>query len=114
MVTFSSQVKPLLRRRNRKCVWRKYNYIPDDCIKTVMLPLVKESAGKIADTRNYRPISLTTSVSKLIELIILNRYENILISSDNQLGFKKNLSTDMFIFSFKQTVYYYVSKSSPV
>ena len=79
-----------------------------------MLPLVKDSAGNIADANNYRPISLTSVVSKLIELTIHNRYESILISCDNQFGFKKNLSTDMRIFSFKQIVHYYVSKSSPV
>ena len=91
-----------------------HNYIPDDCIKTVMLPLVKDSARNIADANNYRPISLTTVVSKLIELTILNRYESILISCDNQFGFKKNLSMDMCIFSFKQIVHYYGHKSRPV
>ena len=70
-----------------------------------MLPLVKDSAGNIADAKNYRPISLTTVVSKLIELIILNRYESILISCDNQFGFKKNLSTDMCISSLLNKLY---------
>ena len=91
-----------------------HNFIPDDCIKTIMSPLVKDGAGNIADANNYRPISLTTIISKLIELVILNRYEHILISVDNQFGFKKNLSTDMCIFSMKQIVHYYISKSSPV
>ena len=81
----------------------------------MILPLVKDSAGNIAHGNNYRPILLTTVVSKLIELIILNnRYGSTLISYDNQFGFKKNLSTDMCIFSFKQIVHFYVSKSSPV
>ena len=47
-----------------------HNYILDDCIKTVLLPSLKDSAGNIADTNNYRPISPTAIVSKLIKLII--------------------------------------------
>ena len=70
-----------------------------------MLPLVKDSAGNIADAGNYRPIPLTTIVSNLIELIILNFYESTFISCDNQFGFNQNLSTDMNIFSFKQIVH---------
>ena len=75
---------------------------------------MKNSAGNISDANNYRPISLTTVVSNLIELIILNRYKNILISCDNQFVSKKNLSTDMCIFSFEQIVRYYISKSRSV
>ena len=39
---------------------------------------------------------------------------SILISCDNQLGFKKNVSMDMCIFFSKQIVHYYVRKSNPV
>ena len=84
------------------------NYIPDDHLKTLMLPLVKYSAG-------YTTLDLSRQIlSKLIALIILNRCESILISCDNQFGSKKNLSPDMCIFFFKQVVYCYVSKSNAV
>ena len=66
-----------------------HNYIPDGCIKTLMLPLVNYSAGNIADANNYRPISQTTIVPKLIELIILNRYERSSLVVINNLASKR-------------------------
>ena len=43
-----------------------------------------------------------------------NRYQNLLSTTDNQFGFKKNHSTELCVYSLKQIVDYYISKSSPV
>ena len=53
-------------------------------------------------------------MSKLFEIVILNRYENLLCSPDNQFGYKRKHSTDLCIFSFKQVIDYYRNLSSPV
>ena len=69
-------------------------------------PIYKK--GDKADLSNYRPISLLTSFSKVIEKALYNRlveYVNnnkILISQ--QFGFRKNLATEDAIFKLTQEV----------
>ena len=62
---------------------------------------------------NYRPIAVNSVLSKILEYVILNRYDNWLYTTDNQFGFKNKLSTDMCIFTFKQVLEYYRNSSSP-
>ena len=63
---------------------------------------------------NYRPIAITTVLSKVFEIAILGRYEHFLSTSCNQFGFKPGHSTDMAVYSLKHIVDYYSSQSSPV
>jgi hypothetical protein len=64
-----------------------------------------------AEFSNYRPISLLSSFSKIIEKIIYRRlYEhlntnNILV--DEQFGFRENLSTETAIFTFLIRYFYH-------
>ena len=64
-----------------------HGYIPDECLETVIVPIIKDNSGNVSDQSNYRPISLTTIFSKVIEIVLLLRYDNILTSVDNQFGF---------------------------
>jgi hypothetical protein len=51
---------------------------------------------------NYRPVSLLTSFSKVVEKVMFNRLANHLgkyaILSSSQHGFQKNLSTDSAVY----------------
>ena len=91
-----------------------HGYLPGSLIKSTLSPIVKDKSGDATDKNNYRPIALTTVCSKLIEIIILNRYEELFNVSNNQFGFRKNSSTDMCIYAFKQVIDYYRKYSSPV
>ena len=83
-------------------------------MKTVIVPIVKDAKGDVSSKDNYRPIAITSVPSKIIEILILNRYEALLCTSDNQFGFKNNGSTDMCVFTLKQIIDYYRSNGSPV
>ena len=65
--------------------------------KIQIFPL-KRRKGKESKISNFRPISLLSSLSKIFEKMIYNRlYDNITnnnILSQDQFGFRKNLSTD--------------------
>ena len=41
---------------------------------TKIIPLVKK-CGKLSDKNNYRPVAISTSLSKVFELILLDRCE---------------------------------------
>ena len=65
--------------------------------------------GSINSKDNYRPIALASIVSKLLEMIILNRIENALQTNGNQFGFKKAHNTDQCIYVLKEIVQLYKS-----
>lgn len=83
-------------------------------METVLIPIVKDKKGIITDGDNYRPIAITCVTSKVVELILLDKFMDKLYTTDNQFGFKFGLSTELCIFSLKQTIEYYRSMSSPV
>ena len=91
-----------------------HGYLPDSIMATTIVPYLKDKTGDIADVNNYRPIAMATVTSKLLEYVIQKRYDEYLMTSDNQFSFKKSHSTDMAVFSLKETVNLYRAHSSPV
>ena len=83
-------------------------------METCLLSLVKDRKEDISDKNNYRPIAITTQISKILELVILNKYGQYLETGDNQFGFKKKHSTDLCVFLLKEIVSVYHSLSGPV
>ena len=91
-----------------------HGYIPVSLMDTLLIPLVKDKNGVLSDKDNYRPLAVTCIISKVLEILILNRYKDHFNTTDNQFGFKPSLSTDMCIYSLKQITEYYVTHGSPV
>ena len=91
-----------------------HGYMPPGIMDTVIIPLLKNKNGNIQDKGNYRPIALVTIISKVFEIIILDRIENLICTNDNQFGFKKGHGTDMAIYALKNTIEYYRNFNSPV
>jgi exonuclease III len=91
-----------------------HGYLPASFMKTVLVPIVKNKTGDTGDKGNYRPIALVTVISKLVELIIMERIDTLISTSNQQFGFKKSHGTDMCVFSLKQIIEYYNNHSSPV
>ena len=76
-----------------------HTFIPPIIIKTVLVPILKKKLKPATESDNYRPIAIATAISKLLELIILNKCNHLLSTTPNQFGFKKAHSTDLCIFS---------------
>ena len=83
-------------------------------MKTARVPIVKDVKGDVSSKDNYRPIAITSVLSKVIEILVLDRYDALLCTSDNQFGFKNNGSTDMCVFTLKHVIDYYRNNGSPV
>ena len=91
-----------------------HGHLPSIFMDTLIIPIVKNKKGDVTDGDNYRPIAITSIASKILELIMLERFSLYLVTTDNQFGFKNGVSTELCIFSLKQTIGYYKSMSSPV
>ena len=66
-----------------------HGFLPSSIMSVVLIPVIKNKCGSISSKDNYRPIALASIISKLIEIVILNRIEMYLIKTDKQFGFKK-------------------------
>ena len=92
----------------------KHCYIPQCMINSVIIPLIKIKCGDHTDKNNYRPIALSSIISKVFEHIIAERLEVYLWTNDNQFGFKSGHSTDLFIYALSEFIEYFKSRSTSV
>ena len=78
-----------------------HGHLPDDFMKTIIIPLITNKSGDTSNVNNYRPIALVTVASKILEIILLELLTPYLNTTDNQFAFKKGHSTDHCIFALK-------------
>ena len=91
-----------------------HNFIPASCIASVITLIVKNKQDDAGVSSNYRPITMASVISKLLEHFILYKIRSYLVTVDNQFGFKERHSTDMCVFSLKQLVSHYTQHGGPV
>ena len=63
-----------------------HGYLPDSMLSVVLVPVIKDKAGKISSKDNCRPIALASVFSKLIEIIILDRIVLYMDTNLNQFA----------------------------
>ena len=68
-----------------------HGYMPSDMISTVLIPIIKDKSGDVTDKSNYRPIALSSIMSKVFEHLLLDHMESFLYTSDNQSVLKQNI-----------------------
>ena len=91
-----------------------HGHIPENLMKSVIVPLVKDKSESLNDKNNYRPIALASQISKVLEKCLLNRMSVYLYTTDNQFGFKKAHGTEQCIYVLKELVNYYRTHGSNV
>ncbi len=82
--------------------------MPDEMLLSSLSSIPKDKCGNICDCNNYRGISLGTSLSKIDDLVILNKYKKNLCTSHMQYAFKGQHSTTMCTLAMKDTIKYYL------
>ena len=92
----------------------KYCYLPSNMLDSVIVPLVKNRNGDLSDKNNYRPIALSSTISKVFENVILYRLEEYLWTTDNQFGFKAGHSTDLCVYALTEFIEYFKRRSTSV
>ena len=92
----------------------KHCYIPQCMINSVIIPLIKNKCGDQTDKNNYRPIALSSIISKVFEHVIAERLEVYLWTNDNQFGFKSGHSIDLCIYALTEFIEYFKSRSTSV
>ena len=108
----SARTSPLL----RLCFngFMIHGVLPDSMLSVVLVPVIKDKAGKVGSLDNYRPIALASILSKVMEMILLDKIIKYIDSSDNQFGFKPKHGTDLCIYALKEIVNKYRLQNSSV
>ena len=91
-----------------------HGFIPEDCLITDIVPILKCKNKDATNVVNYRPIAVATTISKLFEHFILFHIKPFFSTRDHQFGFKRGTGTDMFIVLLKQITPSYLQQGSPI
>ena len=108
----SHKLCPLLSMCFNGCL--VHGVLPNAIMSVILVPVLKDKAGKLNSIDNYRPIALASILSKVLERILLNKLEMYILTTDNQFGFKRKHGTDMCIYALKEIVFRYTSLNSSV
>ena len=92
----------------------KHCYLPVSMLDSVLVSLVKNKNGDLSDKNNYRPIALSSTISKVFENVILHRIEEYLSTTNNQFGIKSGYSTDVCVYALTEFIEYLKRRSTLV
>ena len=53
-------------------------------METIIIPIIKDKKGSVTDKNNYRPIAITSVISKVVELLMLSRLQGQLNTACNK------------------------------
>ena len=73
----------------------KHDCVPDKLRETLIVPIVKDQAGNRNDVDNYRGIAISSTLKKMIEKIVANKFQRLWRTSNQQFGFKAAHGCDM-------------------
>jgi len=76
----------------------RLGHVPASFGQSYMVPLLKNASnayGKSVTVNDFRGISISPVISKVLEHCILDRYDGLFTTSDNQFGFKKHPAVHM-------------------
>ena len=84
--------------------FNSHGFLPESMLSVMLVPVINDKAGKTSSKDNYRPIALASVISKLVEVIMLDRIEMYMITNPNQFGFKRKHGTDQYIYVLKEII----------
>lgn len=92
-------------------------HVPSSFGQSYTVPLHKDSASvysKSATVDDFRGISISPVLSKVLEHCILDRYKAFFNTSDNQFGFKKGSGCARAIYTVRCAIDNYINSGSTV
>ncbi len=91
-----------------------HGFSPVDIRLSTLVPIPKNKRKSLNDSNNYRAIALSSILGKLLDHLILVKYDNIFNTCDMQYGFKKQHGTTQCTFVVNEIIQYYLNNDSNV
>ena len=70
-----------------------HGYTPNDLLESVFTSIPKDSRGNLCTDANYRGIALCSIICKIIDIVIINKYKDKLVTSELQFAYKSEMSS---------------------
>ena len=80
----------------------------------IVVPILKDKNGDQTSIDNYRPVTLSPTISKIFESVLLMNYGNYLYSDDRQFGLKKTMGCHNAIFAIQNVINYFNKRGSNI
>ena len=91
-----------------------HGYVPDELLRSTIVPIPKNNLGNLCSSENYRGIALCNPILKLFECIIYKAHCCSLTTYENQFAFKECHFTVTCTVVLKQSVTYYRERNTKV
>jgi hypothetical protein len=91
-----------------------HGYSPPALLSSVMIAIPKDRRASLCNSSNYRSIALSSSICKLLDIVILMKYQAELATSELQFGFKPKHSTVLCTAIFKEIVQHFTDRGTNV
>ncbi len=80
----------------------------------ITAPLLKGKCKDPTVSNSYQSIAIATTLSKIVENVLLHHLRGFLSSVDSKFSYKKGHSTELCVWTIKYLTDYYTSRGSPV
>ena len=90
----------------------RHSFVPHQFLSSVAFLIIKERCEDTTDVNNYRGIAISSVISKVLELVLLDRIESLLVTKEQQFGLKGKRSCADCSFVLKSAVDYYLKKGN--
>ena len=91
-----------------------HGYYPKPLLNASIVSIPKDCNKSLSCGSNYRGIALCNAISKVADLIFLERNSQSLRTSDMQFAFKRGMGTTLCSLVLKEVIQYYMSMKTPV
>ena len=91
----------------------QHGYVPDN-IGRAIIPLIKDESGDVSSSSRFSGITLSSNISKLFEMYLLDLFGKYLTRSDLQFGFKNGVGCKDAIYALQSLVDFYTEHESTV
>ena len=91
-----------------------HGHISMKLLTCALCPIVKDSNGNIAISKNYRAIAISSLILKIFDICILLLIGHLLSNDVLQYGFQKSCSTVQCTWAVQETIAHYIRNRSEV
>ena len=91
-----------------------HSYVPDCFTCGIIIPIIKDKRGDCTSLSNYRPITISSTISKIFEYLLLNHFSSFLVSDPLQFGYKLHTGCSNAIFLLRRVIQHFNERSSNI
>ena len=92
----------------------RHGHSPKGMLMGTMVPLPKGRWNDLSNSKNFRALTISSLLGKLLDNVILDIESQKLKTNDLQFGYKGGLSTTTCTTMITETISYFVNKGSNV